>query len=468
MDMERNKGTTGSDTTGTMQNNTATTEHYGFITATAMIIGVVIGSGIFFKSDDILTYTGGNVWLGVLVFCIGAWGIIFGSLTVTELSTRTSKNGGVVGYFEAFISDKIASGFGWFQTFVYFPTLIVVLAWVSGIYTCSLFGLANTLEMQSVLGFLYLLFFYGINLISAKIGGYFQNATTLIKLIPLLVIAIVGFFWGAPHPALEEGVQLVTSKNVGFAWLAALVPIAYSFDGWIIATNITNEVKNPKKNMTLALICGPIVVLGVYLTFFLGLIKILGVDYILSTKDQAINKVGELLLGTYGTKIILIFIVISVLGVVNGLVLGGIRMPQALASKNMIPAAKQVSAIHERLQLSIPSLQISFLTSLIWFVIHYVTQKFNILRGGDISEIAIVFSYACYIILYIKVIKMKKAGEIKGIFRGVICPIFAIAGAAIIFVGGFIRNPFYVSIFIAFCAIIFALGYRYFKKEREF
>lgn len=142
-------------------------------------------------------------------------------------------------------------------------------------------------------------------------------------------------------------------------------------------------------------------------------------------------------------------------------------MPQALASKNMIPAAKKVNILHKRLQLSVPSLQISFFTSLIWFVIHYITQKFNLLQGGDISEIAIVFSYACYIILYIKVIKMKKAGDIKGIFRGFICPIFAIAGAAIIFVGGFIRNPFYVSIFIAFCALVFALGHRYFKNNMD-
>ena len=358
-----------------VQEQTQVKQHYGFLTATTMIIGTVIGSGIFFKSDDILSYTGGSIWLGALAFCIGAWGIIFGSLSITELSTRTKKNGGIVGYFEAFISDKVACGFGWFQTFVYFPTLIVVLAWVSGIYTCSLFGFSNTLEMQCSFGVLYLFAFYGFNLISSKIGGYFQNATTLIKLIPLLVIAIAGLLWGAPQPALEHGVQLVTGKNVGFAWLAALVPIAYSFDGWIVATNITNEVKNSKKNMTMALICGPIIVLGVYLSFFLGLTKILGVNYILSTKDQAINKVGELMLGANGTKIILIFVLISVLGVVNGLILGGIRMPQALASKNMIPDAKRVEQINPKLQISIPSLQISLLTSLLWFVIHYMTVK---------------------------------------------------------------------------------------------
>jgi len=465
MTEQKNEKSGNQNLTDNLENTMEPKVHYGFLTATTMIIGTVIGSGIFFKSDDILNYTGGNVLLGVLVFCIGAWGIIFGSLTVTELSTRTTKNGGIVGYFEDFISPKIACGFGWFQTFVYFPTLIVVLAWVSGIYTCMLFGLHNTLEMQSLLGIFYLFLFYGINLISVKLGGYFQNITTFIKLIPLLGIAVIGFFWGAPHPALDAGVTLVSTRNVGFAWLAALVPIAYSFDGWIVATNITNEVKNPKKNMTLALIIGPIIVLVVYLAFFLGLTKILGVEYILSTRDAAIDKVGEMILGSNGAKILLVFVVIAVLGVVNGLILGGLRMPQALASKDMIPNAKSVEKINDRVQLSIKSWGISFVSSLLWFIVHYLTQKTNVLSGGDISEIAIVFSYACYIMLYIKVLSMKKNGQIHSIFRGVICPIFAVLGAGIIFVGGFIRNPVYVSFFVLFCIFVFAAGIFYYHRK---
>ena len=70
--------------------------HYGLPTAIAMIIGIVVGSGIFFKADDILLYTDGNVSLGVLVFCIGALSIVFGSLTLTELSVRTESHQRVV------------------------------------------------------------------------------------------------------------------------------------------------------------------------------------------------------------------------------------------------------------------------------------------------------------------------------------------------------------------------------------
>lgn len=103
-------------------------DHYGFFTATAMIIGIVIGSGIFFKSDDVLAYTGGNVIIGILVFCLAAFGIIFGSLTLSELSLRTAKAGGAIGYYEEFVSLKVAAVFGWYQTFVYFPSITVVVA----------------------------------------------------------------------------------------------------------------------------------------------------------------------------------------------------------------------------------------------------------------------------------------------------------------------------------------------------
>lgn len=442
-------------------------EHYGLITATTMIIGIVIGSGIFFKSDDVLKYTGGNVGLGVLVFCIGAFSIIFGSLTLTELSIRTRKNGGVVGYYEDFISTEIASGFGWFQTFIYYPTINAVVSWVAAIYTCLLFGIKATLETQIIIGFAFMVIFFAINILSIKLGGYFQNLSTIIKLIPLLTLAIVGIFWGVSNPEIPAGIKTIFKSNVGLGWLAALAPIAYSFDGWIIATSITNEVKNPKKNMPLALIIGPIVVLGVYVLYFLGLNNMLGAEYIMSTGNDAVNKAGELLIGVNGAKIILIFVIISILGVVNGLTLGTLRMPQALASKNMIPGSKKVAKVSPKLQLSLWSCSISFIASTFWLLIHYVTQKSGILGASDVSEISIVFSYACYTLLYIKVIKMKKDKIITSFFKGIICPVFALLGSAIILIGGILSNPKFVPIFIIFCGAICIIGFLYYQYNSK-
>lgn len=441
--------------------------HYGLFTATAMIIGIVIGSGIFFKGDDVLLYTGGNILLGVLIFCIGAINIIFGSLTLTQLSIRTKKNGGVIGFFEDFVSGRFASGFGWFQTFVYYPTLIAVVGWVAAVYTCALFEVNASLEFEIGIAFFYIVLIYAMNMFSLKLGGYFQILSTIMKLIPLLGIAVAGMFLKTLQPALPEGVTVMQTTNVGVSWIAALIPIAYSFDGWIVATTITNEVKNPKKTMSLALIIGPITVLLVYILYFVGFSKMLGAEYIMGMGNEAVNKAGEFIFGFYGAKIILVFIIIAVLGVVNGLILGNIRIPQALASKNMLPNSKKIEQVHPRLQLSVSSCKISFVTACIWLLIHYVTQKSGLLGSGDVSEIAIVYSYICYGLLYVKVFQLAIKKEIKSKFKGYVCPVLALLGSLSILIGGFASNPVYVPVFIVICFIISFIGFFYYSNQTK-
>ena len=84
---------------------------YGLFTTIAMIVGIVIGSGIFFKSDDMLGYTNGNVGLAVLVFCIAAFTIVFGCLTFSQLAALTDKPGGVITYANEFIGQTLGQPF---------------------------------------------------------------------------------------------------------------------------------------------------------------------------------------------------------------------------------------------------------------------------------------------------------------------------------------------------------------------
>ena len=111
-------------------------EEYGLFTAIAMIVGIVIGSGIFFKSDNILVYTNGSIIKGVAVFVIAAIGIIFGSLAIAVLATKTTKPGGVITYADEYAGRKIAGAFGWFQVFIYYPSLLAVVSWIVGVYMC--------------------------------------------------------------------------------------------------------------------------------------------------------------------------------------------------------------------------------------------------------------------------------------------------------------------------------------------
>ena len=113
---------------------------YGLATATAMVVGIVIGSGVFFKAEKILTATGGNLSVGILAWIIGGVIMIVCAYNFAVMATKYEKVSGIVDYAEATMGTKYGYFVGWFMATVYYPTLVSVLAWVSARYTCVLIG----------------------------------------------------------------------------------------------------------------------------------------------------------------------------------------------------------------------------------------------------------------------------------------------------------------------------------------
>lgn len=293
--------------------------NYGLFTAITMITGIVIGSGIFFKADDVLAYANYNVLLGVLVFVIAAIAVVFGALTISQLAIRTDKPGGLVSYAEDFVGTGTATAFGWFESFLYLPTLGAVVAWASGIYVSNLLGFEDfSIWRNTVIGLIALTFFYAINILSAKLGGWFQNASMIIKLIPLIVLAVIGLAKGGTGAVVGAAATTFgMDAKSSLAWLGAFGPLAFSFDGWIVSTSICHEIKNSKKNLPLALSVAPIFVLVVYLAYFLGIVSFLGVDTVKEVGDNAVYLASSTLFGDTVSKLVLVAVVISILGTVN-------------------------------------------------------------------------------------------------------------------------------------------------------
>lgn len=435
---------------------------YGLFTTIAMIVGVVIGSGIFFKSDNILVATGGSIGLGVLVFCLAAIAIIFGGLSMGELASRTTEPGGVISYAELCFNKSIACAFGWFMTFLYYPTLIAVVAYVAGIYLCMLFGINGSFELQILIGLVVMIAIFVINTISARLGGAFQNAATIIKLIPLAIIAFAGLAFGN-----TDGLSLATmTEEIGSSgWIAAIAPIAFSFDGWTVSTSIGHEVRDSKRNLPKALIISPIFILIIYILYFVGISVYLGPETIMSLGDAHVYLAASNIFGHFGSKIILTFVVISILGTVNGLTLGMIRQPYSLAIKGMFPHKEKISKINSKLYMPVNSAIVGFIISLFWLGIHYITTKLALMQNSDISEISVAMSYLLYIFLYVKVLKLGIANEIKSRFIGIVSPILAILGALIIVFGSMKNSLFWI--FTLICLLILLSGFIFWKKKEK-
>lgn len=435
---------------------------YSLFTAITMITGVVIGSGIFFKADDILVYTNGNMLLGIAIFFAAATAIVFGCLTIAQLAMKTDNPGGIVAYAEEFVSKGVSRSFGWFQTFLYLPAISAVVAWVTGMYFCQLFDIDSSLETWTLIGIIVLILLFLFNILSAKLGGMFQNASMIIKLVPLLLIAIVGLFFGKPGPIIANDINNMKEATSSIGWIAAFAPIAYSFDGWVVSTSICHEIKDSKRNFPIALSVAPFLILAAYVAYFVGLTSMLGTESVLNNGNDSVFLASQLLFGDIGAKVVLVFVVVSVLGTVNGLVLGYIRMPYSLAIRNMIPFSELLKKENKQLNgMPLNSAIFAFLVSIIWMLLHYITQKIGM--RGDVSEIAIAVSYLNYVILYVTVMKMTKRGEIKSKIIGYFLPFMAILGSIII-LSGSVTNSMFPYYFII-CIAIMAVGYLWKFKE---
>lgn len=427
-----------------------------------MITGIVIGSGIFFKSDDVLAYTNGSMILGILVFLLAAVVIIFGSLTISMLASRSDKPGGMISYAEEFVNAKCAGAFGWFQVFLYLAPLVGVVAWVSGIYLCQLFGIPATNENTTMIGFGVFCTLYLMNVLSATLGGIFQNASMIIKLIPLVIIAVTGIIFGEAGSIIKDDLQTFGSAMGSSSILTAFAPIAFSFDGWIIATSICHKIRNSKKNLPLALIISPLIILIIYISYFVGVSSLVGVDTVLQTGNESAFLAANKIFGNIGAKLILVFVIISVLGTLNGLILAFIQMPYSLAIRNMLPFSKTLKKQSSKLSgMPVNSAIFSFFLSSFWMYINYLMQKGGL--PGDASELAICINYLNYIILYFAVIGLARKNEIKNKIMGYVVPIIASIGSFIIFTGSFSHPLFWLYVIVS--VVVLLGGYFYTKRN---
>lgn len=438
-------------------------KRYGIVTAITMITGIVIGSGIFFKSDDVLRYTNGNMLLGIVVFTVAAIAIIFGSLTISQLAAKTDSPGGIIGYMEQFVSKKAASSFGWFQMILYFAPIIAVVAWVTGLYMCQLFQIEATPLTSNVIGAVILLMIFFMNTLSAALGGIFQNTAMIIKLVPLAIIAFAGLFFGNPTHIIANDIETLPRTLESSSWVAAFAPIAFSFDGWSVATTICHEIKNSKRNLPIALVVAPVAVLVCYLLYFIGVTSLVGVDTVMEQGNKSVDLAANQVFGSIGARLIVVFVVISILGTLNGLTLAFIQLPYSLAIRNMLPCSKQLTRTSKHFgHMPIYSAMVAFLLSMFWLVINYLTQRANMI--GDVSEVPVGLAYIAFIILYVTVFRLCKKGEIKGKFMGYVVPCFAILGSFII-ISGTVTHPSF-WIFVIVCVIICSIGYYYGGRER--
>ena len=430
---------------------------YNLWTAIAMVVGIVIGSGIFYKAEAILQKTQGNMPLGVLAWVIGAAVMIVCALAFSTMAGRYEKVNGLVDYAEATCGKVYAYFVAHFATCIYYPAMTSVLAWVSARYTVALYGLALNSAECMVLGAFYLVAIYGLNALAPKLAGKFQIATTVVKLIPRALMAVVGGVVGLANGQLAANMThdaVVSSAGSSSPLFAAVVATAFAYEGWIIATTINAELKDAKKNLPIALVMGCGLIAVVYILYYIGLSGgASNAELLVDPTKPFVNIFGPVC-----GKIVEVLIVFSCLGTLNGLMFASVRSSYAIAVRKEGFRPKTLESVDKETNVPANSAVVGLLLCTAWYVYFYganLTEGWFGPFNFDSSELPIINIYAFYIPMML--LFMKKATDLKAGKRFVL-PALAICGSVFMVIAAIVAHGISSFYYLIVFAVIMALG----------
>ena len=422
-------------------------KRYGLPTAISMVIGIVIGSGVFIKGGKVLSLTGGNLAQGLAV--VGVVGIIciICSLVFAELGSRYEKVNGVVDYAEVALGSKYAYAVGWFMEVIYTPALCAMLAWFSSMMFLQLFGIKaidfetaqfNPLSIGVGAGFLML--GYGISILSPKLAGKLQVGMTVIKLIPLLLMGIVGTIAGLINGTSMQVLNYVNTAAytpTAGGFFKAVVGFAFAYEGWILATTINAELKDAKRNLPIALVGGALVTTIIYLLYIFSMSAVGDVNTIIGTWPfgESLPRIAfSNLFGSVVGTIVYVFVTISCLGTMNGLIMSSCRGMYALSARGMGPKPEFYGHLDEQTNYPMKSATIGMMIGGFWYAWTVVMwmggpdffSQFHNFEwlAWEPDEIGIICLYLMYIPMMIGL--MVKAKDL-GFFKRYVLPALGIA-----------------------------------------
>lgn len=429
-------------------------KNIGLLAALSTVVGVVIGSGVFFKPQAIYTTTNGNAGLGLMAWVLGGLITIAGGLTATEISAAIPRTGGMMVYIEEVYGKCLGFLTGWMQTVLFFPGTIAACAVIFAQQASELLGsTSNNMKVVLPIAVGIILLTALLNTIGSSFGGCVQTVATFGKLVPLVLIIIFGFIKGSGTTAFTpmEGGSGNTINILG----QVLVSTLFAYDGWINVGTIAGEMKNPGKDLPRAIVGGLSLVMAVYLAINVAYLWVAPASELAMATSPA-SLVAKKIFGEAGGKVICIGILISVFGTLNGYLLTGPRVVYALSENGLLPGSKIFSKVNKGGSPYNAIYLISILAA-----IYALTGKFNLL-----SDLTVFAIWVFYVLTFIGVIILRKRKpELNRPYK---VPLYPIIPLVAIIGGGFVvlNQLFTTPIISAGGIIITIIGFPIYKCRK--
>jgi APA family basic amino acid/polyamine antiporter len=320
----------------------------GFKESLALVVGTIIGTGIFLKAA-IMTQLLGSPQMVMLAWVVAGFLSLAGALTYAELGSLFPRAGGEYVYLKETYGNGVSFLYGWMRFWIGSPGSIAAYAVGASAFLMPLLG-SDFSSQKTTLAIGFIILFTVINCLAVHFGGSVQVFFTVLKvvLIGSLILGVL-LFSGGSFQSFSSSIELTQASAFGAALLAAL----WAFDGWNNLGMASGEVKSPQKNIPKALVVGLFLCLGIYCLVNAVYFFALPVGEVASansrTFPQALpvaTKAAETFLGESAVKILSLAFVVSALGAMHGSILTSARVPFAMANAKEFP--QLLAYVHPR------------------------------------------------------------------------------------------------------------------------
>ncbi|HUL33122.1 MAG TPA: amino acid permease [Candidatus Eisenbacteria bacterium] len=309
-----------------------------------MIVGTVIGSGIFLVPGPILRAVGLSVPQAFAVWMGGGILSLFGALTYGELSSMKPEAGGIYVFIHDAFGPFVAFLFGWTLFFVISSGSIATLAVAFGNYLGEFMQL-DAFGAKAV-AILVILVITGVNVRGTRQSANLLNVTTLIKVLAILAVSGL-LFWRGTNP-IFHGVPLTGPTGSGVSGFGlAMISVLWAYEGWQYATFSAGETLNPQRVLPKAFLIGTASLIGIYFVANLGYLAALGPQGVAASNRVAASALGAVVSHGAG-KVVAVAILISMFSAANSIMLNAPRAYYAMAKDGLF--FRSLSRIHPKFQ----------------------------------------------------------------------------------------------------------------------
>lgn len=311
----------------------------GFVGGTALIVGITIGSGIFRTPPTIA----GLVPSAPVVMALWvAFGLvsICGALVIAELSSLLPQAGGVYVYLREAYGDAAAFVFGWLYVLITTPTTIAALAVVFAEFLLNLLG--SSAGNVGAIAISAIVILTVANVLGARVGAAVSEITTLVKVTALVAIILAAFLLG--HGSVSNIAEGGVVQGGGLA--RAVAAVIWTYDGWVAVSMIAGEVVAPERLMKRIIITGMLTIVTLYVGANLAYFYMMPVGVMAQQKEAIARTVMTATLGPAAGVLIMLAIMTSVFGALNGNLLAKPRVAYAMARDGLTFAF--LGTIHPR------------------------------------------------------------------------------------------------------------------------